>query len=381
MENTDSDNPFKIVPDEGYTFKIINIGRPIFQPVMKEKGKGRKLHPEGDVALLLRATMGNDMLKEGRIESKDLAREIEVIPKLDHLTARYPSFVLNEFRQPVKRKVIHDTKYAFIGTYGGKDFSIVFNQAYDARKPTEDDQFARQIMVINGHEGFIFALASHPRFEDICFVLRTRDISKVKLGEEVIRPEVRLELSRPVFQPYERDNDKSKFGHSAREGDVFVLLESVFADLPKFGSFGWECVSRDDETGHYAKVASRFNRRRDVPVEVNDMKITVTFEEPMTSMESGVIPAIDLAARKVIKIAGDTELLSAISGRLESLKTELDARDIDAAKKRAVESARKPPGAFKVKIGVNQDQGFMKPSWRSAGNPTHQDISPQRRKR
>jgi len=367
------------------TIGSIPLGKEVFQPILQAKDGNRRLHPEGDIAVLLKETLGEAILVKTRISVVGLEKPVKV--KVDEGTRLRYGF-LSHFDDD--RTVTYSNKVSTHTQIDDSPIIVSFETSANSRRSKPDEIEARKIITIKGAEETVHKITTHPMFASICMLLRTRDTSKIQVYEDKpATPEFSITLAaRPVYQPSSPAGGTYSFGESAKDGDVSILLSRIFGDEAKTREFSWKRAfrSRGGQSMDNPLLIwpSDWNARFDVPVEIGGKKFTISYEEPQSREERLVPPEGELIARRIITIKGDKELVARVQDHpdLAKICAELDQRDIEGIKKRIADAERRKKGGpittattrvfsqterYSHTAGINPDQGFMKPG--SAGKP------------
>ena len=346
----------------------ICVGKPVFQPILQTRSGSiyvRSLHPQGDVAILLREMLGEGVLKDARITSKDLGKEATFRPRESQYVQKYPRGWVEGPREITGTRT-YNTRVSVSVYVGGLGLNVSFEEAFSSVKCPPEELRARQIITVTGSAQLILKFTVQ-RLADICTMLSRRDTSQIQLYDDKPaekQEEYVITLPRPVFQPYSRSARALCFGEYAAEGDVSILLSRLFGETAKIREFDWKPASRSSGGQGADKplslTSSEWNRVLDVPVEVEGGKLVASFEENQSSKESNVPPE-EMRARHVIRITGNAGLVAKVREhpRLAEACAEFEARDI-AAIRGKIESEKRRGGRPGRPTGVNPDQGWMR---------------------
>ena len=356
----------------------IMLGKLVFQPILQDKDGRKRIHPEGDIAVLLKETLGNEILGRVLIRSENLEKEISGAKRDENAIIRYGRYY--EFDD--KRTIVYSIRTSFHITLENRGLVLSFESPANSRRSKPDEIEARKVITIRGPEEIVHRITNHQMFASLCILLKMRDTSAIKVYEDKpATPEFSISLSRPVFQPTDQSGGVYSFGKRSSEGDVSILLGRIFGRETITKEFSWKRAfrNRGGDSGNNPLLiwASDWNTRFDVPVELGDKKFTISFEEPQRRDERYTPPEAELTARRTITVKGEEELVAKVRGHpdLAKILSGLDQRDIEAIKKRFAdeERAEKNPQHARVAMrvlsqeerygnGVNHDQGFMQPT-------------------
>src|SRR5208283_2538287 len=364
----------------------IMLGKLVFQPVLQNKNGRRRIHPEGDIAILLKETLGKEILGKVLISSENLEKDISGVKRDEYAKIRYGQF----YDYDDKRTITYSIRVSFHITLENRGLVLSFESPANSRRSKPDEIEAREIITIRGPEGIVHRITNHQMFASLCVLLKMRDTSAIKVYEDKpATPEFSISLSRPVFQPADQAGGVYTFGKRSSEGDLSILLGRIFGKEAITKEFSWKRAFRnrggDSGSNPLLVWASEWNTRFDVPVELGGKRFTISFEEPQMRNERLIPPEAELIARRAITVKGEEELVAQVRDHpdLAKIRSELDQRDINAIKKRFADAdcAKKSPQhahvAMKVfskeeryshTAGVDPDQGFMRPT--STGKPT-----------
>ncbi len=275
---------------------ITLANRDVFQPVLRLQNAAGKsmdcLHSQGDVAVLLAGTLGNDVLRRLKLSSETVS------------LGRYD----------------YNTKTSAIVPVGGDESAVVVFSTQHcslAKGCPEAELRARHVITISGPQAAVSRITGHKDFPGICTQLKTRNVSGIADADSVnpFVSECEIRLGRRIRQPL---GELVGAVTKTAEGDLSILLGTIFE-----GKATWQGVERRNVC---------LSDMLTIRAVVDEQVLVASFNVPNKSRDGTGRVFQPQPAETQITIRGDPELVAQIRDYpgLGQICAELERRDVAA---------------------------------------------------